>query len=558
MLGEKALLPKLFYDLSLEKLVPQDDFYRKLEEAVDLSWVRPMVANCYSDIGRPSIDPEVFLKIELIGYLEGIIYERELMRQIHDRLSLRRYIGYDLDEQVPDHSTLSKTRDLLGQQLADQIFEKSVRLCKAGGMIGGVHASGDRSLVKANASLDSLEPRRVDQTPQQFIDKLFSKNQIETEEPKDPKPPISLPDLPNYPTRLPIVRDLPSGLEANPSEIMPEEPHSETEPLPEPKSEPSQAKVVSEEPMPSELSGERAKSESSKKTDQKSKIRLSNATHVSRTDPDATIVTRPGRGPALSYSAEYWTDSRQGIITHADGFTGIVPEHETALTAIQQQRERFDLPVSSVSLDKGYGVGRLYRQLKEENVVGFVPHKRNVNSRSGPGLYKLEDFKYDAERGVYICPAEKELQYSHLQVRWPLAKHIWRAKASDCKECPQRSQCTKAANGRELQVNIYQSYYDEMDKRLSEPGARLAAIARKTGPEPRFGEGKRWQGLERAKYRGLEKFRGQVLMTAAAQNIKKYVKWIWRQGQGAGQARMQPATTLASALSLARYLVFTC
>jgi transposase len=152
MLGKKTFQAKLYYGLSLQDLVSQDDFYRKLELAVDLSWVRPMVAHHYSDIGRPSIDPEVFAKIELIGYIEGIIHERELMRQIHDRLSLRRYIGYDLDEQVPDHSTLSKTRDLLGISLCQEILDRSVRLCEAAGMVGGVHICADRSLVKANAS----------------------------------------------------------------------------------------------------------------------------------------------------------------------------------------------------------------------------------------------------------------------------------------------------------------------------------------------------------------------------------------------------------------------
>jgi hypothetical protein len=251
--------------------------------------------------------------------------------------------------------------------------------------------------------------------------------------------------------------------------------------------------------------------------------------------------------PNVCYSAEFWVDSRAGVITHAGGFTGIVPEHETVMAAVNRQREEFGLPRSSASMDKGYGQGRLYRQLQEDGVVAFIPHKQYVNSTSGPGLYGLEDFRYDAERGVYVCPVEKELRYACLQVRWPWAKRIWRAKASDCRECQMRAKCTKAAKGRELQVNIYQPYYDEMDERLAGLGARLAAIARKTGPEPRFAEGKQWQGLARAKYRGLEKFRGQVLMTAAAQNLKKYVKWIWRKGQEAGRVGLQTANEVSPA-----------
>ena len=80
-----------------------------------------------------------------------------------------------------------------------------------------------------------------------------------------------------------------------------------------------------------------------------------------------------------------------------------------------------------------------------------------------------------------------------------------------------------------------------MDKRLVGPGARLAAIARRVGPEPCFAEAKLWRGLRRAKYRGLEKFQGQVLLTATAQNLRKFVKWTWRSGQGAGRASWKQA-----------------
>ncbi len=81
-----------------------------------------MIRSC-----RPPIDLEVIVKIELIGYLEGIDSERELMRQIDDRLSFRRYTGYDLDEEVPHHSTLSRARELLGKELLQEVFDLSGR-----------------------------------------------------------------------------------------------------------------------------------------------------------------------------------------------------------------------------------------------------------------------------------------------------------------------------------------------------------------------------------------------------------------------------------------------
>lgn len=542
MQGRKARQPKLYYEFSLESTVPQDNFYRKLEKAVDLSWVHAKVAHCYSDVGRPSLDPEVFSKIELIAYLEGITSERELMRQIDDRLSLRRYLGYDIDERVPDHSTLSKTRTLLGPELLEEIFEHSVRLCAAAGMVGGVHISGDKTLVKANASLDSLEPRVVPYSPQEFVKRLYADNPIEQPAPEQPAPIVSVTEQPDYPPLLPVAAAAPTCQTSQPAPVGP----------------PALDEVPSS-PEPATAEAQSRSSDSSadgkpKDAGAGAKAQLSNATHVSRTDPDATLVTRSNAGPMLAYAAEIWTDARAGVITHADASTGAAPEHTTAMQAIEQQRSRFGLAVASVSYDKACGQGRLYRQLDEAGIVGFVPHQKYVNVTSGPGLYGLEDFTYDAERGIYICPAGKELKYSCLKVNWPTASRVWQAKPRDCKACQLRPKCTKAKRYRTLQVSIYQPYYEQMDARLNGPGARLAAIARRTGPELRFAEGKQWQGLARAKYRGLVKFRGQVLLTAAAQNIKKYVKWIWRKTSGAGKVRVR-GSWLPDLLSLiAAYL----
>src|SRR6266567_6368383 len=89
---------------SLESLVPKDNFYRHLEQVLDLSFVRDWVKDCYAERGRPSVDPVVFFKLQLILYLEALRSERQLMRLAADRLSVRWYIGYRLDEALPDHS----------------------------------------------------------------------------------------------------------------------------------------------------------------------------------------------------------------------------------------------------------------------------------------------------------------------------------------------------------------------------------------------------------------------------------------------------------------------
>ncbi|KUK31270.1 MAG: Transposase IS4 family protein [Thermoanaerobacterales bacterium 50_218] len=100
---------------------------------VEFSFIREKVAHLYSHTGRPSIDPEVLIRILLIGYFYGITSERELMEQIQVNLAFREFIGYELDEEIPDHSTLSKNRHgrFKGTSVFQEIFDEIVRQCIA-------------------------------------------------------------------------------------------------------------------------------------------------------------------------------------------------------------------------------------------------------------------------------------------------------------------------------------------------------------------------------------------------------------------------------------------
>ena len=118
--------------VSLEQLIPPDNFYRQLEAKLDLSFVYDLVKGCYASArGRPSIDPVVFFKLQLIMFFEGIRSERQLMELVNLNLAYRWYIGYDLDEPVPDHSSLSKIRDRYGLVVFQRFFEGIVELCQA-------------------------------------------------------------------------------------------------------------------------------------------------------------------------------------------------------------------------------------------------------------------------------------------------------------------------------------------------------------------------------------------------------------------------------------------
>src|SRR5829696_2514370 len=125
------------HEISLEDLVPEDSFYRRLEAALDLSFVRDLVRPLYARGGRPSVDPVVFFKLQLVMFFEGLRSERELMRMAADRISVRWYLGYDLHEPLLDHSNLTRTRERFGLGVFRLFFERIVEECAKAGLVRG-------------------------------------------------------------------------------------------------------------------------------------------------------------------------------------------------------------------------------------------------------------------------------------------------------------------------------------------------------------------------------------------------------------------------------------
>ncbi len=173
MLGQKSRLFKQHTAISLEDLVPPDNFYRNVEAKLDLSFVRAFVQDQYASVmGRPSIDPVVFFKLHLIMFFEGIRSERQLMDMANMRLDHRWFIGYDLTEPVPDHSSLSKIRTRYGLEVFQRFFERIVELCIDAGLVWGKELYFDGTKVQADAAIDSLVPRWYARA-RQHVEALF-------------------------------------------------------------------------------------------------------------------------------------------------------------------------------------------------------------------------------------------------------------------------------------------------------------------------------------------------------------------------------------------------
>src|SRR5436309_5664405 len=156
MMGTKERSFAPLINISLEALVPPDHFYRHLERTLDLSFVREFVQESYAGKGRPSIDPVVFFKLQLVMFFEGIRSERQLMRHAADRLSVRWYLGYDLNEALPDHSSLTRIRERYGLDIFRRFFDAIVEQCQQEKLVWAEERYIDSPEANANADIESL------------------------------------------------------------------------------------------------------------------------------------------------------------------------------------------------------------------------------------------------------------------------------------------------------------------------------------------------------------------------------------------------------------------
>src|SRR5690348_18507457 len=188
MMGQHAGAEGLFYYFRLEDHVPETHLLRLIEKHISFAFVREKLKASYSDTGRPSIDPELLLRILLIGYLYGITSERKLVEELRMHLAWRWFTGLGFDQEIPHHSTFSKNRHGRFQEskLFEQLFEQIVRQCVEVGLVQGKHLSVDGSFIEANAAKESRIPREQladrkseERTVQQYLVELEQTNPIE-------------------------------------------------------------------------------------------------------------------------------------------------------------------------------------------------------------------------------------------------------------------------------------------------------------------------------------------------------------------------------------------
>ncbi len=486
MMGAKLRAFAPLTDVSLESLLPDDHFYRHLDRTLDLAFVRELVADCYASGGRPSVDPVVFFKLQLVMFFEGIRSERQLITVVADRLSLRWYVGYDLDERLPDHSSLTKIRERYGLSVFRRFFETITARCVAAGLVGGEELYVDATKVEANASRTSLVPRFAIEP---HLRDLFT------------------PDESAESATTP-VHDAASDRSTTDAEAPPIA-------LPAPLSAEQWTALADTNAQRHDWLAEAGKQ---RREVQNHHVRKRLADYViSTTDPDATFMHRPGSSTRLGYQAHYVVDGGKArIIVQALVAPAEVKEGQPMRDLVWHTCFRWHLHPRQVTADTAYAGIENIIALEDAGIHAYIPLPGPDKRRIG---FSQQDFRYDPPSDTYTCPQGTVLKRRQRK-RQGRSIH-YQAPAPACNRCPCKARCTPGKAGRTVQRSLDEQYLDRVRGYHETAAYKKAMRKRGVWVEPLFAEAKGWHGLRRFRLRGLVKVNGEALLTASGQNLKR-------------------------------------
>jgi transposase len=484
MMGTKvrsfAALPD---DLSLEDLVPEDNFYRRLQAALELSFVRELVRPLYAKGGRPSVDPVVFFKLQLVMFFEDLRSERQLMRTVADRLSVRWYLGYDLFEPLPDHSSLTRIRERFGLSVFRRFFERIVEECVEAGLVWGEELFFDATKVEANASIDSTRSRSLlGGRLEEHLAGVFLEDTLP--DPDDDRSGVVVASAvgPEGDERRALARKNALGHRW--------------------------------------IAGAGRQERESVRWGYRRMADL----RVSTTDPDASPMHQKESSGRLGYLTHYVVDGGKARVVLGVLVTGAeVTENLPMLEMLFRSTFRWRLRPRSVTGDAAYGTRENVAAIEKAGVRAYTALPEQGKRTA---LFTMEDFVYDAQRDLYTCPRGEILRRQGHDRRGGYVRYAVRSSA--CDRCPLKSKCTNSPKGRWVSRSLEEEYLERVRAYRHTEAYRKALRKRAVWAEPLFGEAKEWHGFGRFRLRRLEKVNAEALMIASGQNVKRLLAFVPR------------------------------
>jgi transposase len=436
---------QLLYSFHLDEAVPHNHPVRKIAAVLDLSWVHSDLAPFYPKMGRPSIDPELMIRMLIIGYVFAIRSERAICRDVQVNLAYRWFCGLSIEDKIPDHSAFSRARHerFRDSDMFRRVFERVVEVCIAAGLVGGEGFAVDASLIAADANKQRSIPGS------------------EWNNARDPHGASRA--MREY---LATLDDAAFGAA---SEVMPK--------------------------------------------------------FISPCDP-AAQWTGAMRGPAFfAYADNYLIDVKFGIIMDVKASRAIrQAEVGAAKTMIERTEERFEIKPTYLAADTAYGSADTLNWIVNEKKI--APHIPVIDkSKREDGTFSREDFRFDQEQNIYICPAGKVLTTTGYIGPDHALRYL--ASLADCRACALKPKCCPNMPARRIVRDVNEDARD-IARALAKTEAFERSRRHRKSVEMLFAHLKRILRLGRLRLRGPCGAQDEFTLAAIAQNLRRLAKLVAR------------------------------
>ena len=459
---------------SLEDLVPKDHLVRKLENAIDWSFIYEMVEGSYcEDNGRPSLDPVILIKLAVVQYMFGIRSMRQTIQEIKVNNAYRWFLGLGLHDPVPHFSTFGKNyiRRFKDTELFEKIFEKILSECMEDGLVDVHVVFVDSTHVKARANSKKYEDTEVEEQALWYAEEL--KEEIDRDREAHGKPPLK------------------------------DEPEDQDE---------------DEEPKPPKSS---SKGKANPNTSRKKKARQKKEKHVkqSTSDPESGWFRKGEHKNVFAYSVQTACDIN-GIVLGYSVHPGNKNDGRT-FPEVYEKIKHLDIEV--LVGDTAYKTPAIANKMKDRGIDLLSTYSR---PKTKNGFFPKYEYVYDEHFDCYLCPANEILSYSTTN------RDGYREYKSDpkvCEHCPYLNQCTHSKSRVKIVTrHIWQDALDEAEENRYTYDLKDLYKYRKETIERIFGTAKELHGFRYTQQYGKAQMEVKAALTYACLNLKKLAKKRWK------------------------------
>jgi transposase len=404
MMGRRDEQASLFYQFRLDERVPKDHLLRRIDRFVTpaLADVHERLQPYYSEIGRPSVDPALMIRMLIVGYCYGLRSERRLTQEVDLHLAYRWFCRLGLDDKVPHHSTFSENRlnRFRESDILRHIFERVVMTAMEAGLVKGEGFAVDASVMEANASrYHGKAPAELDWTEEQRQKRA--------------------------------VAEYLRALEV----------------------EAAAKGDASDDEDDDGLNGKQPR-----------RYQRKTPKVISPSDPQSAWTAKANKRVQFGYGLNYLIDIENAVIVDVEATPARTYDEVAATKTMLDRAERcFDLKPKRLAADTAYGTGKFLGWLvKEKKIIPHIPVWEM--SERQDGIFSRSDFRWDGKRGLYICPNGKPLRTSGTVHDGRML--LYRASKHDCDACPIRAKCCTTNQARKIPRDLHEDARDVARRKM--------------------------------------------------------------------------------------------